>query len=296
MNYRHAYHAGNFADVLKHTVLALVIEHLKRKDTPFRVIDTHAGAGMYDLRAEVAEKTQEWRDGIGRLLGAEANAIPDECRATLAPYLDAVRAANRIRGLRRYPGSPWIVRHLLRPGDRLVANDLHPQDGAQLAALFVRDRQAKVLKLDGWTMLKAVLPPRERRGVVLIDPPFEEPGEFERIAQGLAAAVRRFATGTYVLWFPIKSTAPVTDFYRRLTAMSLPKLLKLELLVHEPRDPERLNGTGVAMLNPPYRLEEQMRTILPFLAGRLAQGPGARHHMGWLSGEALPGKGKAARR
>jgi 23S rRNA (adenine2030-N6)-methyltransferase len=296
MNYRHAYHAGNFADVVKHALLVLVIEHLKQKEAPFRVIDTHAGVGMYELAGAAAAKTGEWREGIGRLLGTGAAPIPAELQPVLAPYLALVQAANPEGQLRRYPGSPWIARRMLRPGDRLIANELHVEDGLELKALFARDRQAKVLNLDGWTTLKSLVPPPERRGVILVDPPFEEPGEFERMRLGLAAAVRRFATGTYILWFPIKDMAPIEALHRGLAAMELPKLLIVELLIRAPRNPDRLNGTGLVVLNPPYRLEQQLSVLLPFLAERLAQAPGSRHRLAWLSGGAADARGTGSRR
>jgi 23S rRNA (adenine2030-N6)-methyltransferase len=284
MNYRHAYHAGNFADVVKHVLLALVIESLKIKETPFRVIDTHAGTGMYDLGAIEAEKTGEWRRGIGRLIG-DGTAPPPACDAALRPYLDTVRAANPPGKLGRYPGSPWIARRLLRSGDRLVANELHPEDGRALQALFARDKQTKVMTLDGWTALKSLLPPRERRGVILVDPPFEETGEFERMAGGLQAALRRFVTGTYLLWMPIKDPAASENFFRALADMRVPKTLRVELFIRAPRDPSSLNGAGLVVVNPPYRLDETLRELLPFLAERLAQGPGARHAIDWISRE-----------
>lgn len=273
MNYRHIYHAGNFADVLKHAVLALVIAHLKQKETPFRVIDTHAGLGLYDLTSDQAQRTGEWRDGIGRLLAP--GAIPEEIAGILAPYLSAVRAQNASGGLEHYPGSPLIARALMRRGDQLVANELHPDDGAELGRLLARVPDTKVLHLDAWTALKSLLPPRERRGVVLVDPPFEEPGELERLTQGLAAAVRRFATGTYILWYPIKDPALTRRFERALVATGLPKLLCVELLVRQPRVVDQLNGCGLMVLNPTFRLAETLAVLLPWLAGVLEQGRGA---------------------
>ena len=281
MNYRHAFHAGNFADVLKHVVLTLVIEHLKLKATPFRVIDTHAGVGVYDLSAEEAARTGEWRDGIDRLIGPDASPLPEDVRRLLAPYLDAI---GRLNGGARgplYPGSPRLALELMRPGDRLIANELHPLDRAQLELEMRGDRRAKVLGLDGWQALRAVLPPRERRGVILVDPPFEETGEFERLAQGLAAAVDRFASGIYLLWYPIKDLAAVGAFKRRLAMAGHAKLLAVELCVAAHTD--RLAAAGLIISNPPFRLEEDLRTLLPFLAARLATGPGAAATATWLS-------------
>jgi len=275
MNYRHAYHAGNFADVLKHLVLTLVIEHLKLKPAPFRVIDTHAGAGAYDLHSMEAAKTGEWQGGIGRLL---SEPLPAEVAAILAPYLAAVAESNSGSSLATYPGSPLLARRLLRPGDVLIANELHPDDHAALENLFARDPQSKVLHLDGWTALKALLPPKERRGVVLIDPPFEEAGELQRLVTALKEAQRRFATGTVLLWFPIKTLPPIDRFYAALSALapSTPdKVLTVELFIRPPVDPDRLNGTGLVVFNPPYTLANRLAAVLPELTRRLASEPGA---------------------
>jgi 23S rRNA (adenine2030-N6)-methyltransferase len=266
MNYRHAYHAGNFADVLKHATLALVIEHLKLKPAPFRVVDTHAGIGEYDLHGEAAGKTGEWRDGIARLLAASR---PEAVSAVLAPYLGALEPGLRDGALRYYPGSPLLARRLIRAGDRVMANELHPDDAAMLAARFARDRRVKVSSMDGWTALKAFLPPVERRGVVLIDPPFEEPGEFERMASGLREAMARFATGIFLLWYPIKAIAPVRQF-ERLVAESCPApILSVELMIRSGQDTTALNGTGLIVVNPPYTLHDNLATVLPFLSETL---------------------------
>lgn len=285
MNYRHIYHAGNFADVLKHAVLALVIAHLKRKDTPFRIIDTHAGIGLYDLSREEAQKTGEWHDGIGRIL---ADSPPPEIAEILAPYLEVVHAENGAGShgpLQRYPGSPVIARRLMRPDDRLVVNEAHPADAAALTALFAKDRAVKILALDGWTALKSLLPPKERRGLVLIDPPFEEPGEFRRIVEGLAAAHRRFATGTIMIWYPIKDDRAVRTFAREAAELAIPKVLSAELLVRAPLSAGGLAGSGLIIVNPPFTLESQLAALLPYLAERLGQGKGAGGRLTWLTGE-----------
>jgi 23S rRNA (adenine2030-N6)-methyltransferase len=274
MNYRHAYHAGNFADVLKHAVLALVIEHLKLKPAPFRVIDTHAGLGVYDLASEAAEKTGEWREGIGRVVDTSAKLAP-EAAAALAPYLGVVRALNGEGPLRRYPGSPLIARRLMRAGDRIVVNELHPEDHAALARLFARDKQTKVLQLDGFTALKSLLPPKERRGVVLVDPAYEVAGELERLVAGLKEVERRFATGTILLWYPIKDAGQVAAFRRQVAELGLPKVLAVELLIRAPDDPARLNGAGLIVVNAPFTLTARLKALLPELARLLAQGPGA---------------------
>lgn len=282
MNYRHVYHAGNFADVLKHVVLALVITHLKKKETPFRVIDTHAGIGVYDLTSEAAQKTGEWRDGIARIWGEGAGPLPDDVRALLAPYLDVVSALNPDGRLSVYPGSPEVARSLLRRGDQLVANELHPDDAATLAAHFNDDRQVKTLSLDGWIALKSLLPPKERRGVVLIDPPFEQPRELDRMIEGVREGLKRFATGIYLLWYPIKDPRVIARFAQMSVALA-PKVLRAEVVIREPRQIDVLNGTGLIILNPPWQLDEEIDRILPFLARRLAQGQGADSALEWLA-------------
>jgi 23S rRNA (adenine2030-N6)-methyltransferase len=275
MNYRHAYHAGNFADVLKHVVLSMALAHLKKKDAPFRVIDTHAGIGLYDLEGEEAVKTGEWRGGIGRLLGPDVVALPAAAAGLMKPYLDAVRALNSDGVLRRYPGSPSLALALMRTDDRLVANELHPEDAATLRRTLARDRRAKVLELDGWLALKAQLPPKERRGVVLVDPPFEEPGELDRIVDGLDNARRRFSGGIYLLWYPIKDPRPVARFHDALAKIAPPESLAIELLIRAAIDPDRLNGCGIVVLNPPFTLEADLAVLLPVLAERLSDGAGA---------------------
>lgn len=285
MNYRHAYHAGNFADVMKHAALARIVEYLKQKEKAFRVIDTHAGLGVYDLSSAEAQKTGEWRGGIGRLLAA---TLPAGAQALLAPYLDAVRAANPGGGMRRYPGSPAIVRHLLRPQDRLTAIELHPADAAALKARFAGDFQTRVIELDGWLALGAHLPPKEKRGLVLVDPPFEEAGEFDRLAEGLKKAWRRWPGGIYALWYPIKDRKAVEAFRRELAGADIPKILDLSLEVRAPSAEPRLDGSGLAVVNPPYPLEAEMRTLLPVLAEVMGE-PGAKANATWLAGEAARG-------
>ena len=277
MNYRHAYHAGNFADVVKHLVLTLVIRHLKQKPAPFRVIDTHAGVGLYDLTGREAGKTGEWENGIGRII---THTFQNEVARILAPYLDIVRAENPPDTLTLYPGSPVIARRLLRDQDILAVNELHAEDHAELARYFARDPQTKVLRLDGWTALKSLLPPKERRGVILVDPPFEETGELDRLISGLKDAQRRFATGTVIVWYPIKSLKPLERFYAGVSALGLEKVLVTELFIRPPGDPARLNGTGLMIVNPPFMLEPQLQTVLPALTSLLSTEPGAFHVVG----------------
>ncbi|MEZ5854427.1 MAG: 23S rRNA (adenine(2030)-N(6))-methyltransferase RlmJ [Hyphomicrobiaceae bacterium] len=273
MNYRHAFHAGNFADVLKHAVLALVIEHLKLKPKPFRVIDTHAGIGRYRLDGPEALRTSEWRDGIGRLIGPAAAPLPADVAALLAPYLETIRKLNPDGDLAIYPGSPLLALSLMRADDRLVAAELHPEDSAELARLIGRDPRARIFERDGWQVLKASLPPRERRGIVLIDPPYEVAGESARLAQALREGLKRFATGTYLLWFPLKDRGALGELQQAIASIAIERVLWVELAVGAPKDkPGALSGSGLAILNPPYRLAEQLNVLLPFLAERLSRG------------------------
>ncbi|KAB2920818.1 MAG: 23S rRNA (adenine(2030)-N(6))-methyltransferase RlmJ [Hyphomicrobiaceae bacterium] len=284
MNYRHVYHAGNFADVLKHAVFTLIIEHLKRKDAPFRVIDTHAGRGRYPLTSAAAGKTGEWRDGIGRLLGRDVRTLPHDAAQILAPYLEAVRAENAPGAINMYPGSPCLARRLMRPQDVLIVNEIHPDELEQLRAAVGRDRRVKVMELDGWVALRSLLPPKERRGVILIDPPFEQEGEFGRIAEGLAQGLQRFATGIFVAWYPIKDPKPIARFHEALAAMGERRFLRVELLIRRPSDPDTLNGCGLVIANPSYTLEGDLGVIMPVLSHVLAQGAGSRHRIDWIAG------------
>ena len=273
MNYRHIFHAGNFADVLKHAVLARVLTHLKMKDTPFRVIDTHAGTGVYDLASVEAGKTGEWLGGIGRLNGPDAEALPAGAAEVLEPLLAVIRAMPPSA----YPGSPEIARRMLRHGDALVLNELHPADHAELRERYAPYAQIKVLDLDAWTALKALLPPPEKRGLVLIDPPFEAPDEMARLARGLAEALKRFAHGTYLIWYPIKDMPPVEAFHASLAPLGIAKSLRIEHYTRAPDTPHRLNGCGLLAINPPWTLRKDMQVLLPFLANRFSNGPGS----GW---------------
>ncbi len=282
VNYRHAFHAGNFADVVKHAVLALLVEHLKQKDTAFRVIDTHAGAGLYDLTASEAARTGEWRDGIGRVWDAQ----PDPpLAALLAPYLDAVRAANDTDALVRYPGSPWIARHLLRRQDRLTAVELHPEDAAALSTLFAGDVQARTIALDGWLALGAFLPPKERRGLVLVDPPYEARDDFDRLLRTFLVAEKRWPTGIYALWYPVKDLHAVDRFRLGLSRSGVRRLLRAELSVRARDADGTFNGAGLVIHNPPWRFAEALAALLAGLTPILARDAGAAHVVDKISGE-----------
>ena len=283
MNYRHAFHAGNFADVMKHAVLARVLAYLAEKPAAYRVIDTHAGAGVYDLSGSEAMRTGEWRDGIGRLRDAR---FDEKTTALLKPYLDAVASFNTSGKLEKYPGSPALVRALMRSQDRLVACELEPQAGAALTRFFGRDPRAKALAIDGWTALTAYVPPKERRGLALIDPPFEQPDEFSKLANGLEAAHRKWATGIYMLWYPIKDTAAVNAFTRRIARANIAKSLRLELLLAPAQDENSgLRGSGLIVVNPPWMLYDEMTIVLPQLAKVLTRNDKPAITLDWLSRE-----------
>lgn len=272
MNYRHAYHAGNFADVLKHAVLALVLQYMTGKPQPLRVIDLHAGLGGYDLEGAEAGKTGEWQGGIGRIFDAE---VPAGAAPLLAPYLNAVRAFNASNELRRYPGSPLLARALLRTSDTLIANELHGEDFAMLKGALKGAPNTKVLNLDAWVALKALLPPPERRGLILIDPPFEAPDEFARLAAGLEGALRRFASGTYLVWYPIKDTREASRFLLEVRALGLKKLIGVSLAVCARGLQPGLTETGLVVINPPYVLADQLAHLMPVLSTLMARGQGA---------------------
>ncbi|KGD99253.1 23S rRNA (adenine(2030)-N(6))-methyltransferase RlmJ [Rhizobium sp. YS-1r] len=282
MNYRHIYHAGNFADVLKHAVLARLIRYAQKKDKAFRVLDTHAGIGLYDLSSEEAQKTGEWRDGIGRLLEAE---LPANVSELLEPYLSTVRELNPDGALKLYPGSPKLARMLFRPQDRLSAMELHPEDFNRLHNLFEGDFRVRVTELDGWLALGAHLPPKEKRGIILVDPPYEEEGEYQRLVKGLANAYKRFPGGTYCLWYPIKKGAPIKVFHEELQALDIPKMLCTELTVRSDRETTGLTGSGLVIVNPPFTLKDELHVLLPVLKTILAQDRFASQRSFWLRGE-----------
>jgi 23S rRNA (adenine2030-N6)-methyltransferase len=279
MNYRHAFHAGNFADVHKHAVLIRILLHLRLKPAAFRVIDTHAGAGRYDLAGPEPSRSGEWREGIERIWQAR-NA---HAEGLLAPYVDAVAALNPDTRLRLYPGSPLIVAKLLRPQDRLVACELEPRAAAALAAALRGEPRAKALAIDGWTALGAYVPPKERRGLVLIDPPFEAADDFMRLSTALATAHRKWPTGTYMLWYPIKGRAAPDRLASRLRQLAVPKMLRCELSLGPPRDDAGLLGSGLIVANPPFTLEAELGRLMPPLGEILS--PRADWRLNWLAGQ-----------
>ena len=286
MNYRHAFHAGNFADVLKHAVFCRILMHLREKPGAFRVIDTHAGAGLYNLTGAEATRGGEWRDGIGRLVAAqEAGAMAADVATLLKPYLEVVGALNERGTLHVYPGSPALARAWLRPQDRLIACELEPKAAAALAQQLRGDARIKTLEVDGWTALSAYIPPKERRGVVLVDPPFEQPAEFRRLARALGEAHRKWATGIYALWYPIKGRPEPDALAKRVRALGIKKILRAELTISSLSDPSRLNGCGLLLVNPPWTLEAELTALLPALAALLGRHGKGAFRLDWLSKE-----------
>jgi 23S rRNA (adenine2030-N6)-methyltransferase len=267
MNYRHAFHAGNFADVFKHAVLVCLLKALQHKDGGFAYIETHAGAGRYDLRAAAARKSGEFRDGIGRLWDSPPQGLED--------YLAAVREVNRGSTLCCYPGSPRIARFFLRAQDRMRLCESEPSECERLRREFSRDAQVQVRCGDGYAALKGWLPPPERRGVVLIDPPYESDDEWRHVREAIAAAHARWASGIYAVWYPLKGGASVRRFRQELTRIGLGSMLVAELRVWPGDAPFRLNGCGVLVVNPPWRLEAALEKLRKALTERLKQGPGA---------------------
>jgi 23S rRNA (adenine2030-N6)-methyltransferase len=283
MNYRHAFHAGNFADVVKHAVLSRILVHLARKDQPFRVVDTHAGTALYDLNSETALRTGEWRDGIARL---REGVLDARLSAWLAPYMAAVAAADRGSCGHVYPGSPLIALSLMRPVDRLIACEFEPGAAAALAGNLRHDRRAKAITMDGWVALNAYVPPKERRGLVVIDPPFERRDEFEQSAAALAAAWRKWPTGIYLLWYPIKDRKGPQVLAKALQAAAIPAILRVEVDVGgRPDDGGRLHSAGLLIVNPPWRLADELAEALPVLAATLGIGEGVAGRLDWVATE-----------
>ncbi|MFL6646520.1 MAG: 23S rRNA (adenine(2030)-N(6))-methyltransferase RlmJ [Sulfurifustaceae bacterium] len=273
MNYQHLQHAWNFADVFKHFLLVRLLQALARKEKGFVYIDTHAGAGRYDLRSPDL-RTAEHHDGIGTIYAAQEPNIAD--------YLAAVRSVNAAGPLRYYPGSPRIARFFLRPQDRMLLAEQAPEECARLRAEFARDTQVHIDCRDGYAALKAWLPPAERRGLVLIDPPYEGVDEWTRVREALAMATGRWAQGVYAVWYPLKSGAPVARFKAALAGSGLRKLLVAEIDVWPADTPFRLNGCGMLLFNPPWPLDRELPPLLDRLVQRLGHAPAAAARVEWL--------------
>ncbi|EGR1465313.1 23S rRNA (adenine(2030)-N(6))-methyltransferase RlmJ [Vibrio cholerae] len=268
LSYRHSFHAGNHADVLKHIVQSLILNSLQQKEKPFVYHDTHSGVGRYDLTHEWSEKTGEYKQGIARVWQQEN--IPAE----LDSYLDAIRQLNQGETLRYYPGSPRVARAHLREQDRMVLTELHPSDYPLLEQEFHRDRQVSIYKEDGFARLKASLPPQERRGLVLIDPPYELAKEYRDVVQAIAQSYKRWATGIYAIWYPVVNRCDIDDMVEGLQGLGIRKILQIELGVSPDTNERGMTASGMIVVNPPWTLESQMQTILPFLKQAIAPATG----------------------
>lgn len=288
MNYRHQFHAGNFADVLKHALLVPLVRGLQRKEKGFLYLDTHAGRARYDLtaaeRGDTLARKPEWPEGIGRLWAKRG--LPE----SLATYLEQIKtfdARERVAGEsmeapRYYPGSPWIVQALARPQDRLALCELHPEEYGELRNQLDFDRRVIVQMLDGYTAIRALLPPPEKRALVLIDPPFEDAREHARIVESLSEGLRRLPGGTFAVWYPLTERARVDAFLKDLVALGPPPTWTAELTVAGPGTPLKMRGCGVVVVNPPWQADREILTWLPWLAGALAQAPGGTAELRWL--------------
>lgn len=260
MNYRHVYHAGNFADIFKHLMMVLAVDYLHLKDKGLLFLDAFAGCGLYDLTRDEAKRTGEFTAGIARLMAAPATN-PD-----LRRYQDLV-AAYWTRTT--YPGSPLLLAELMRPQDRLVANELHPEDHATLDFTLGRFSNTRVTKQDAYEAIRANIPPAERRGLILIDPPFEKKNEFDLLVQQMLEWKKRWPTGCYMLWYPIKAHLPIDEFYELATELDMGRTWAAEFLLHPRAQPETFNGCGLLLFNAPFSLAEKISTLAPELCSLL---------------------------
>jgi 23S rRNA (adenine2030-N6)-methyltransferase len=285
MNYRHHFHAGNFADVMKHALLVRLLAGLQKKEKGFLYLDTHAGRGSYDLsvaeKGDTLARAPEYPNGIGRLW--TRTDLPE----MLAGYVELVKKFDRERGgggaaPRFYPGSPWIARLLARPQDRLTLCEKHPEEFELLDIAISREPKVSVQERDGYGALRAMLPPPEKRGLVLIDPPFEAADEWAKILTALGEGLQRFPSGVCVVWYPLTERARVEEFFHELLALKLPPTLVAELMIAGERSELKMKGCGLVILNPPWQFDHEAKPLLEFLAGALAQEPGGSGRVRWL--------------
>ncbi len=281
MNYLHSYHAGNFCDVVKHICQVGLMEAMMRKPTPYCYIDTHAGSGVYDLFSEFSNKTKEYENGIEKIIQHDNPPL------LVRKYLECVHHINsRLTGtkhssLRYYPGSPMLARQLLRDNDRMVACELHPNEYQLLKQNFRGDYQAAIHHMDGFHGLKAFLPPTEKRGLILIDPPYEDPDEFSRIAKQLPVALKRFESGVYAIWYPIKEKSHVEHFYQAVKKSISRPAFAMELTIY-PDIPQHLNGCGMVVINPPWQFDEIIKNNLSWAWNALSINGQGRFYADYL--------------
>ena len=283
MNYRHSFHAGNFADVLKHVILARILVYLSRKESAFRFIDTHAGAGRYNLMSDEAKRSPEWRDGIAHVL---TGLPPAPVAELLSPYLQAVGPYDIEGRPLSYPGSPAIAQSLMRPHDRIALSEANPHEREALIAALGRDQRLSIVGTDGYVALNAYLPPKERRGIALLDPPFEAADEADTVARALERALRKWPNGVYVAWRPIRDAHADAHFLNSVAALRTPNILRLELDVGAgpigPHGQAPLARAGLLIVNPPHTLIDEARTLVPWLAQTLGRNGAGKHLCAWL--------------
>ena len=268
LSYRHSFHAGNHADVVKHIVQSLILNSLKQKDKPFVYHDTHSGVGRYDLTHEWSEKTGEYKQGIARVW--EQKDLPEDIQS----YLESISTLNNGDKLRYYPGSPRVARAHLRDQDRMVLTELHPADHPLLEQEFHRDRQVSIYKEDGFQRLKGSLPPKERRGLVLIDPPYELAKEYRDVVTAIAQSHKRWATGIYAIWYPVVNRCDIEDMIEGLEGLGINKILQIELGVSPDTNERGMTASGMIVINPPWKLKQTMDTVLPELVDLLSDASG----------------------
>lgn len=266
LSYRHSFHAGNFADVLKHLTQTYIINYLNRKDKPYFYLDTHAGAGLYSLHSPEAEKTEEYREGIARLFEAELK------HPLLKEFKTLISSFNTAERLDFYPGSPALAAKLMRPTDRLQLNELHPNDCQLLTNLFLQDKRIKVSASNGFAAIKAQLPPLERRGLIFIDPSYEVKTDYNALIAAISQGLERFATGTYAIWYPVLQVQTTDAWIKRLQKTGVPNLLKIEHSPLPPTSGQGMTGSGMLIINPPYSLAADFKSLLPELNSLLKQG------------------------
>ena len=276
LSYRHSFHAGNHADVLKHTVQSLIISSLNEKEKPYLYLDTHAGAGRYLLSGEHAERTGEYLEGIARIWQQ------DDLPAELAPYIKAVKDLNPGGKLRYYPGSPLIARYLMREQDKLQLTELHPSDFPLLRGEFQKDKRTRVDRADGYLQLKAKLPPVSRRGFVLIDPPYELKSDYQAVVKGIQEGYKRFSTGVYALWYPVVLRQQIKRLCNDLEATGIRRILQIELAVLPDSDRHGMTASGMIVINPPWKLEQQMNNVLPWLHKVLSPNGTGHTKLEWI--------------
>lgn len=276
LSYRHSFHAGNHADVLKHTVLSLIIDSLNEKEKPYLYLDTHAGAGRYQLSGEHAERTGEYLEGIARIW--EQEDLPEEMES----YISCIKALNPNGKLRFYPGSPLIARHLLREDDKLSLTELHPSDYPMLRNEFTKDSRARTERADGYQQLKSKLPPHSRRGLTLIDPPYEIKSDYQAVVKGIQEGYKRFGTGVFALWYPVVMRQQIKRMFAELEATGIRRILQIELAVRPDSDQRGMTASGMIVINPPWKLEQQMTRILPWLHKQLVPAGTGHTKVSWI--------------